>query len=164
MKPYDRTAAYHAVMNRIRETVNLPVNRGPQSWLAEQLKISRQVTYVWENNGIPEHHAEEIGELLDMDPIQVCPSLAVTYLPEPVFNAIVEASTKKKPFHVKLVELVKLGLKWEQEPARPAPKAKPEPPMKAVSGFVPISAEELSTQRQEALKAGADLSVKGRSK
>jgi hypothetical protein len=36
--------------------------------------------------------------------------------------------------------------------------------MKAVGGFVPISAEELSTQREEALKAGADLSVKGRSK
>lgn len=163
MQAYDKAAAYRAVMDRIREKVELPPNRAAPSWLAEQLGVSRQLAYVWEHSGIPEHHAEAIGELLDMDPLQVCPSLAVTYLPEPVFNAIVEASTKKKPFHVKLVELVKLGLKWEQAPIHPKepPVVKP---MKAVGGFIPISAEELSTQRQEALKAGADLSVKGRSK
>lgn len=179
MKTYDKAAAYQAVMDRIREVIELPPNRSPQSWLAEQLGVARQLSYVWQTNGIPKKHVAEIAKLLDMDPMVVCPSLEDTYLPKPVFHAILESSTKTKPFGARLVELLKIGLGQSYKTFHGTPKSAsltksvpadeklsraPEQPMKAVAGFVPISAEEMQTQREEALKAGADLSVKGRAK
>lgn len=161
METYDKQAAFRAVIARIHEKVELNTNGGHESgprraltWLADQLKLSRQSAYYWEKHGIPEANAKAVAELLDMDPVEVCPSLAFTFLPTPIFNAIM-FNASKKTFSAKMVELIQRGLQ-----ARRAP----EQPMKAVGGFVPISAEELATQRKEALAAGADLSVRGRRK
>lgn len=177
METYDRLAAYQAVMERIRETVKLPPNRAPASWLAEQLGTPRQLVYVWAERGIPEAHAEAIAKLLGMDPQEVCPQIPL-YLPTDVFHAVVQ-SKKRKSFGARLVELIRLGLKREFSTSelplnsnenlpkvarKQASSAPAEKPMKAVGGFIPISAEEMKTQREEAIKAGADLSVRGRSK
>lgn len=132
--------------------------------------VSRQLVYVWDTKGIPEGYADTIGDLLGMAPAQVCPSLVTSYLPEPVFNAIVQRTTVKKPFHVKLVELIRLGLKRDYNPTSESVVVEnktsivPEQPMKSIGGFIPISAEELANQREEAIKAGADLSIRGRRK
>lgn len=169
METYDRLAAYRAVMERIRGTVKLPPNRAPASWLAEQLGTPRQLVYVWAERGIPEAHAEAIAKLLGMDPQEVCPQMPI-YLPADVFHTVVQ-SKKRKSFTARLVEMLRQSFSREEaivpekqiEPSRQAAKPK-EQPMKPVSGFIPISAEEMKTQREEAIKAGADLSVRGRSK
>lgn len=152
-------------MTRIRAKVP---NVAPQTWLCAQLGVSRQIVYLWEKDGFPEKHAPHIAELLGMDPIQVCPTLLSIALPERVFDAVVAATTPKKPFLIKMVELIKLGLKWEKEPevpeTKPKSRPKPETPMPAKGGFIPISADELASQRAEAVKAGADISIKGRSR
>lgn len=110
MDIYDRQAAYQAVIQRIRDTQNLRANRAPQSWLADRLRIARQMVYRWEATGFPDIHAEKIAELLDMDPMEVCPHMPV-YLPDEVFHAVIDRSTKKKPFGIKLVEVIQAGLK-----------------------------------------------------
>lgn len=170
MKTYDRQAAYQAVMERIRASGKMSPGRAPAPWLSEQLKVPRQLVYVWAERGIPEEHAEGIAELLGMDPQEVCPQTPM-YLPTDVFQAIVQ-SKKRKSFAAMLVELIRLGLRYSEIPrsvpetVAPVKRAitKAEQPMKAIGGFIPISAEELETQREEAIKAGADLSVRGRRK
>lgn len=170
MDLYDDRAAYRAVMTKIEAKVP---NRSPQTWLAEQLGVTRQVVHWWQDHGIPQHHADTIAGLLDMFPAQVCPGLVITYLPESIFSSIVRRTTSKKTFPVVLINLLKLGLGIEKQP-NPTPKpAKDhqrsvqiatEQPMKPIGGFIPISAEELTNQRDEARKAGADLSIRWRSK
>lgn len=165
MEAYDKQAAYRAVIARIRDTVELPPNRAPQSWLALQLEVSRQLVYIWADRGIPEEYAGTIAELLGMDPIQVCPQTPI-YLPTDVFQDIVQ-SKKRKSFSARMIELIRLGFQQSApETVAPVKRAitKAEQPMKAIGGFIPISAEELETQREEAIKAGADLSIRGRSK
>ncbi len=111
MDTYDKAAAYKAVMDRIRQTQDLKPPHGPTSWLAEKLSLSRQNIHYWEERGIPEKYADTIANLLEMDPIEVCPSLI--YLPEAVFKSVLAKTTRKKPFHIKLADLIRAGLRKE---------------------------------------------------
>lgn len=160
---YDGPAAYQVVMERISAKI---LHVAPQPWLAKKLKVTRQIIYFWRDQGFPVKHAEKIANLLDMDPAEVCPSLLNAYLPLDIFHAIVARCTPDKPFNVVMVELIRLGLAREAAgESLPIDSETPRAqPMKAVGGFIPISAEELKTQREEAIKAGADLSVRGRRK
>ena len=107
MKTYDKLAAYRAVMAAIVEQ-----NPGatPQVWLAEQLQVTRQLVYWWENRGFPDKHADTIARIVGMDPIEVCPNLLLSYIPTDVFYEV-KRRTRSKSIGVKLVELIELGLK-----------------------------------------------------
>jgi hypothetical protein len=107
METYDKLAAYRAVMERITEQ-----NPGvtPQVWLAEQMQTSRQLVYWWERRGFPDKHADTIGRIVGMDPLEICPNLLLSYIPIDVLQEI-KRRTRSKSLGLKLVELIELGLK-----------------------------------------------------
>lgn len=85
----------------------------PQSWLAEQLGISRQTTHFWQaSGGIPPKHLAAVSKLTGLSPLEIRPEDIATIIPGSLFDEIAkQAEAKRTTFTARLVSILKAGLK-----------------------------------------------------
>lgn len=107
--PYTDQDAYKAVMAEIRRRI--PERASPQSWLAAELGVSRQIIYRWEVDGFPEKHIDKIANLLGLSPAQIAPSTVAQYLPGSLFTEIADqAKDRKLTFMARFIAIVRAGI------------------------------------------------------
>lgn len=110
-EPRDNTYGYGLVMRAI--TAKIGPDASPQTWLANELGISRQIVHFWaKNGGIPAKHVPIVSRLTGLSKLEIRPEDVSTALPGSIFDEIVkQAEAKRITFTTRVVSLLRAGLK-----------------------------------------------------
>lgn len=109
--PRDNLYGYAQVVKAIQAQIG--PNSSPQSWMAEQLGVSRQVAHFWSSSdGIPAKYVPIMSKLTGLSALEIRPEDIATIIPGSMFDEIAkQAEARRTTFTARLVAVLRAGLK-----------------------------------------------------